>query len=42
MSLLSLTPYDALTSTRPYRAGMPAERALTIIAANDGPQWTPR
>jgi len=33
--------YDALTSTRPYRAGMPAERALTIIAANDGPQWDP-
>jgi len=33
--------YDALTSTRPYRDGMPTERALAIITANDGPQWDP-
>ncbi len=33
--------YDAMASTRPYRAGMPPERALAIIAANDGPQWDP-
>jgi hypothetical protein len=33
--------YDAMTSTRPYRAGMPVERALGIIAANAGPQWDP-
>lgn len=33
--------FDALTSDRPYRAGMPRGRALQIIAANDGPQWDP-
>jgi len=33
--------YDAMASTRPYRAGMPPARALAIIAANDGPQWDP-
>jgi len=33
--------YDALTSTRPYRAGMPVARALAVIAANEGPQWDP-
>ncbi len=33
--------YDAMTSTRPYRDGMPVARALAIIAANEGPQWDP-
>lgn len=33
--------YDAMTSNRPYRTGMPADRALSIIARNDGPQWDP-
>ncbi len=33
--------FDAMTSTRPYRQGMPIERALAIIAANEGPQWDP-
>jgi len=33
--------FDAMTSTRPYRAGMPVDRALALIAANEGPQWDP-
>jgi len=33
--------YDAMTSSRPYRPGMPEAQALAIIAANDGPQWDP-
>ncbi len=33
--------YDAMASTRPYRAGMPPARARAIIAANEGPQWDP-
>ena len=33
--------YDAMTSDRPYRTGMPVARALSIIAANEGPQWDP-
>lgn len=31
--------FDAMTSSRPYRAGMPQEKALSIIAANKGSQF---
>lgn len=31
--------FDAMTSTRPYRAGMPIARALSIIEANLGSQF---
>lgn len=31
--------FDAMTSTRPYRRGMPAEKALGIIQANLGGQF---
>lgn len=31
--------FDAMTSSRPYRAGMPIERALSIIADNLGTQF---
>jgi len=31
--------FDAMTSSRPYRAGMPQEKALSIIAANKGTQF---
>lgn len=33
--------FDAMTSSRPYRAGMPIIRAMSILAENDGPQWDP-
>lgn len=33
--------FDAMTSSRPYRAGMPQEKALSIIAANKGTQFDP-
>lgn len=33
--------YDAMTSDRPYRRGLPIEKALTIMRANRGPQWDP-
>ena len=33
--------YDALTSQRPYRAGLPPERALAIIAAGRGTHFDP-
>ncbi|GIW07314.1 MAG: hypothetical protein KatS3mg060_2119 [Dehalococcoidia bacterium] len=33
--------FDALTSDRPYRPGMPLDRARSILAANEGPQWDP-
>lgn len=33
--------FDAMTSTRPYRNGMPITRALAILSANEGPQWDP-
>jgi putative nucleotidyltransferase with HDIG domain len=33
--------YDAMTSDRPYRPGMPPQRALTILRENRGPQWDP-
>ncbi len=31
--------YDAMTSDRPYRQGMPAERAQKILRAGAGTQW---
>ena len=33
--------YDAITSDRPYRAGMPPDKVLAILRANIGPQWDP-
>ena len=33
--------YDALTSDRPYRKGMPQEKALSIMAENSGTQFSP-
>lgn len=33
--------YDALTSDRPYRKGMPRRKALSIIAEGRGTQWCP-
>jgi hypothetical protein len=31
--------YDAMTTTRPYREGMPVSRACEILEENRGPQW---
>lgn len=31
--------FDAMTSTRPYRRGMPVEKALNIIRENLGRQF---
>lgn len=31
--------YDAMTTTRPYREGMPVSRAVSILEENRGPQW---
>ena len=31
--------YDAMTSDRPYRSGMPAEKALSILESGRGTQW---
>ncbi|QDT33659.1 Cyclic di-GMP phosphodiesterase response regulator RpfG [Thalassoglobus polymorphus] len=31
--------YDAMTSDRPYRKGMSAETARSILEKNEGPQW---
>ncbi len=33
--------YDAMTSDRPYRKGMPKEKALKIIEEGRGTQWDP-
>ncbi len=33
--------YDAMTSNRPYRKGMPIERALVILEENAGSQFNP-
>lgn len=33
--------FDAMTSDRPYRDGMPAERAIAILADGSGTQWDP-
>jgi HD-GYP domain-containing protein (c-di-GMP phosphodiesterase class II) len=34
--------YDAMTSDRPYREGMPQERAEAILREGAGAQWDPR
>lgn len=31
--------YDAMTSDRPYRKGMPVEKALSILESGKGTQW---
>lgn len=33
--------YDAMTSDRPYRKGMPYQKALSIIEEGKGTQWDP-
>ena len=33
--------YDAMTSDRPYRRGLPPEKALAVMRENRGPQWDP-
>ena len=33
--------FDAMTSDRPYREGMPVERALAILQEGSGVQWDP-
>nr|WP_205685163.1 HD domain-containing phosphohydrolase [Peribacillus acanthi] len=33
--------YDAMTSDRPYRKGMPQEKALSILEEGKGSQWDP-
>jgi HD-GYP domain-containing protein (c-di-GMP phosphodiesterase class II) len=33
--------YDAMTSDRPYRKGMPVERAAAILHGGRGTQWDP-
>jgi HD-GYP domain-containing protein (c-di-GMP phosphodiesterase class II) len=33
--------YDAMTSDRPYRAGMPSEKAESIMRAESGKTWDP-
>jgi putative nucleotidyltransferase with HDIG domain len=33
--------YDAMTSDRPYRKGMPKEKALAILVEGKGTQWDP-
>jgi HD-GYP domain-containing protein (c-di-GMP phosphodiesterase class II) len=33
--------YDAMTSDRPYRKGMPPEKALAILESGKGTQWDP-
>jgi putative nucleotidyltransferase with HDIG domain len=41
-ALLSIVDaYDAMTSTRPYREGLPKDRALGILADGAGSQWDP-
>ncbi|MDR6554324.1 HD domain-containing phosphohydrolase [Paenibacillus qinlingensis] len=34
--------FDAMTSDRPYRKGMPVEKAMAILAEGKGSQWDPR
>ncbi|TWU20976.1 Cyclic di-GMP phosphodiesterase response regulator RpfG [Novipirellula galeiformis] len=34
--------YDAMTSNRPYRTGMPREKATAILQAGSGQQWDAR
>lgn len=34
--------YDAMTSDRPYRAGMPQEQAVALLRSGVGAQWDPQ
>jgi HD-GYP domain-containing protein (c-di-GMP phosphodiesterase class II) len=34
--------YDALTSDRPYRKGVPQERAIEVLKENSGTQFDPK
>lgn len=34
--------YDAMTSNRPYRKGMPSEKAIMILEEGRGTQWDPQ
>jgi HD-GYP domain-containing protein (c-di-GMP phosphodiesterase class II) len=34
--------FDAMTSNRPYRSGMPVDKALAIIHGGKGTQWDPK
>ncbi|MGZ4031227.1 MAG: HD domain-containing phosphohydrolase [Tumebacillaceae bacterium] len=34
--------FDAMTSNRPYRQGMPIEKALSILTEGRGTQWDPQ
>ncbi|MBS2968645.1 HD domain-containing protein [Metabacillus sp. KIGAM252] len=34
--------YDAMTSDRPYRKGMPVSKALSILREGKGTQWDPK
>ena len=34
--------YDALTSDRPYRAGQPLDKALSVLRSGAGSQWDPQ
>ena len=34
--------FDAMTSDRPYRQGMPLEKAVGILADGAGQQWDPQ
>ncbi|NGZ77306.1 HD domain-containing phosphohydrolase [Saccharibacillus alkalitolerans] len=34
--------FDAMTSDRPYRSGMPIEKAIAILSEGKGTQWDPR
>ena len=41
-ALLSIVDsYDAMTSNRPYRDGMPKQKALDILSEGAGTQWDP-
>ena len=33
--------FDAMSSDRPYRSGMPTQAALAVLRTNSGPQWDP-
>jgi HD-GYP domain-containing protein (c-di-GMP phosphodiesterase class II) len=34
--------YDAMTSDRPYRQGMPHEQAVALLRSGSGTQWDPQ
>ncbi|HJN12632.1 MAG: hypothetical protein QGH33_07700 [Pirellulaceae bacterium] len=33
--------FDAMTSDRPYRSGIPVEKAASILRSGSGTQWDP-